>query len=60
MRTHLDSLTGIRVQLIRRNGRVGGPGVRVFHAAANVDGFAVRTTLLADVNDLLASTSSAI
>lgn len=53
VRTFLDSLTGIRVQLIRRNGGVGGPGVRVFHAAANTDGFAVRTTLLADVNDLL-------
>lgn len=53
VKAHLDHLPGIRVQLIRRHGGTSGPGVRVFHATANADGFAVRTTLLADVNDLL-------
>lgn len=54
VRTFLDGLAGTRVQLIRRNGGVGGPGVRVFHATANAGGFAVRTTLLDAVDDLLA------
>ena len=53
VRTFLDGLAGTRVQLIRRNGGVGGPGVRVFHATANAGGFAVRTTLLDAVDDLL-------
>ncbi len=53
VKAHLDSLSGIRVQLIRRNGGTQGPGVRIFHATANADGFAVRTTVLADVTDLL-------
>lgn len=53
VRTFLDGLSGIRVQLIRRNGGANGSGVRVFHAAANADGFGVRTTVLADVADLL-------
>ena len=49
VKAHLDGLTGIRVQLIRRNGGTSGPGVRVFHAVASADGFAVRTAVLPDV-----------
>lgn len=53
VRTFLDGLPGIRVQLIRRNGGVSGPGVRVFHALATDGGFAVRTVVLSDVAELL-------
>lgn len=53
VRTFLDGLSGIRVQLIRRNGGVSGPGIRVFHAQASDDGFAVRTAVLPDVDALL-------
>lgn len=53
VRTFLESLPGTRVQLIRRNGGVSGPGVRVFHASATNEGFAVRTVVLPDVGDLL-------
>jgi hypothetical protein len=53
VRTFLDGLSGMRVQLIRRNGGVTGPGVRVFHATATADGFAVRTAVLPDVEALL-------
>jgi hypothetical protein len=53
VRTHLDELSGIRVQLIRRNGGVSGPGTRVFHAVATDDGFAVRTVVVPEVDDLL-------
>lgn len=52
VKEHLESLTGIRVQLIRRHVARAGSGVRVFHAVAHADGFAVRTTVLADVGDL--------
>lgn len=53
VKAHLDGLSGIRVQLIRRHGGRGGPGVRVFHARVVEEGFAVRTTLLTAVDDLL-------
>lgn len=53
VRTHLGRLSGIRVQLIRRNGGVSGPGIRVFHATATDEGFAVRTAALSDVDALL-------
>lgn len=53
VRAFLDDLPGIRVQLIRRNGGGRVPGVRVFHAQANEEGFAVRTIVLSDVEDLL-------
>lgn len=53
VRMFLDGLSGIRVQLIRRNGGVSGPGIRLFHAVANDEGFAVRTAVLSDVNALL-------
>lgn len=52
VRTFLDGLTGIRVQLIRRHGTTSGPGVRVFHAVATDDGFAVRTAVVPDVDQL--------
>jgi hypothetical protein len=54
VRNHLGALAGIRVQLIRRNGGVSGPGIRVFHATATDEGFAVRTAVLPDVDALLA------
>lgn len=53
VKAHLDGLSGIRVQLIRRHGGRGGPGVRVFHARVVEEGFAIRTTLLTAVDDLL-------
>lgn len=53
VKEHLDGLSGVRVQLIRRHGGVGGPGVRVFHAVAYGDGFAVRTASLPDAEALL-------
>ena len=53
VKAHLDGLSGIRVQLIRRHGGVSGPGVRVFHATATTGGFAVRTTVLDSVDALI-------
>ncbi|PUA79819.1 sucrase ferredoxin [Nocardioides currus] len=53
VRAHLGSLSGVRVQLIRRHGGGDDDGVRVFHAVADTGGFAVRTTVLARVEDLL-------
>lgn len=54
VKDHLDGLRGLRVQLIRRHGGETGPGVRVFHAAAHEEGFAVTTALLTRVDDIVA------
>ncbi len=54
VKEHLEGLTGLRVQLIRRYGGETGPGVRVFHAAAREGGFAVTTAVLASVDDVVA------
>ncbi|QIK75120.1 sucrase ferredoxin [Nocardioides piscis] len=54
VKDHLAALDGVRVQLVRRPGGVGGPGVRVFHATATEAGFRVTTARLAQVDDLLA------
>ena len=53
VRDHLGGLDGVRVQLIRRHGGESGAGVRVFHARATADGFAVRTVVLPDAEALL-------
>lgn len=53
VKDHLDGLPGLRVQLIRRHGGETGPGVRIFHAVASDGGFAVTTTVLATVDDIL-------
>jgi len=54
VKDHLARLVGTRVQLIRRHGGEAGPGVRIFHAVAGEDGFAVTTTVLARVDDIVA------
>ncbi|KRF34881.1 sucrase ferredoxin [Nocardioides sp. Soil805] len=53
VRAHLAGLAGVRVQLVRRHGGESGPGVRVFHARATDDGFAVRTVVLPTPDALL-------
>lgn len=56
VRNHLQSLTDVRVQLIRRNGGVEGPGTRVFTADLDTDpasGPVVRTAVLDDVRDVV-------
>ncbi len=53
VKDHLDGLTGVRVQLIRRHGGESGPGVRVFRAVAHEAGFSVTSTVLASVDDLV-------
>ncbi|MCW2765960.1 MAG: Sucraseferredoxin family protein [Nocardioides sp.] len=52
VRTLLDGLDDVRVQLIRRHGGVSGPGVRVF-AAELGEATRVWTTVLRDVRELL-------
>ncbi len=49
---HLDDVPGLRVQLIRRHGGEAGPGVRIFHAVASGQGFAVTTRVLDRFEDL--------
>ncbi len=53
VKDRLDALPGTRVQLIRRHGRTSRPGVRVFHAVATHDAFAVTTTVVDAVEDLV-------
>lgn len=52
VRSFLDGLDGVRVQLIRRHGGLQGPGVRVFVASLGAHP-RVWTTVLEDVRDIL-------
>lgn len=52
VRSFLDGLAGVRVQLIRSHGGVQGPGVRVFVASLGADP-RVWTTVLEDIRDVL-------
>ena len=54
VRDHLAGLVGVRVQLVRRVGGLREEGIRVFAASLGGDAPRVTTTVLADVDELLA------
>ena len=60
VRDHLAGLDGVRVQLIRRVGGLREEGVRVFAAALGGAAPQVTTTVLADVDELLALDPAAL
>ncbi|WP_101523298.1 sucrase ferredoxin [Nocardioides houyundeii] len=53
VRVLLSSLTGVRVQLIRRHGGISGPGVRIFTAHVSESAVRLETAVLGDVSELL-------